>query len=115
MARSVLDEMLDADRKATLALQLDVKTAYLRLDEARARKEVTRASVAQAEETLSLVRKQYEGGTATVTRYLEAELMLTRARMRDTQALYDLEKSLADVARAMGWLVAVAEEKDIDR
>jgi len=115
MARSVLDEMLDTDRKATLALQLDVKTAYLRLDEARARKEVTRASVAQAEENLSLVRKQYEGGTATVTRYLEAKLMLTRARMRDTQAVYDLEKSLADVARAMGWLVAAAEKEDIDQ
>ncbi|MDK1045993.1 MAG: TolC family protein [Anaerolineales bacterium] len=102
-ARAVLDEMLHADRKAALAVQLDVKTAYLRIAEARAREKVAESSVARALEMLSLVRKQFDGGTTTVTRYLQAELMLTRARMRNTNAIYDLKKSLADAARAVGW------------
>lgn len=108
-ARSVLDEMLHADRKAALAIQLDVKTAYLRIDGSRARLDVTEASVEQAEESLSLVRSQYEAGTATITRYLEAELMATQAKMRRTSALYDLKKARADAARAMGWLAVAAD------
>ena len=112
-ARSVLDEMLHADRKAALAIQLDVKTAYLRIDGSRARLEVADASVEQAEEGLSLVRSQYDGGTATITRYLEAELMATRARMRHTSALYDLKKARADAARAMGWLATAHDNGQI--
>jgi outer membrane protein TolC len=94
--------MLEADRAATLAVQLDVKRAWLRRDEARARQDVAGAAVGQAEESLRLVRDQYEGGAATVTRYLEAELMATQARMRATQARYDLRKAEAELERALG-------------
>jgi outer membrane protein len=113
-ARAVLAEMIQTDRKATLAVQLDVKTAYIRIDEARARVKVTEASVMQATETLTLVRNQYDGGTVPVTRYLEVEMMLTRARMRNTNAAYDLKKSLADAARAMGWLGSKRSQKGLD-
>jgi outer membrane protein TolC len=101
-ARAGLREMLEADRAATLAVQLDVKRAWLRRDEARARQDVAGAAVGQAEESLRLVRDQYEGGAATVTRYLEAELMATQARMRATQARYDLRKAEAELERALG-------------
>lgn len=114
-ARAVLEEMLHADQKAALAIQLDVKSAYLRIEESRARLGVTAASVEQAEETLSLVRSQYEAGAATVTRFLEAELMLTQARMRYTAASFGLKKSLADAARAMGWLVSARRREGEDR
>ena len=108
-ARGVLEEMLARDRKATQAVQLDVKAAYLGLTEARARIEVTRAAVAQAEESLSLVKKEYEGGSATITRYLEAELALTRARIRERAAYYDKEKSLASIGRGIGYWASYAE------
>ena len=94
-----------------LEVQLDVKTACLRVEEARSRLDVASASVTQAEETLNLVRRQFEGGTATVTRYLEAELMLTRARMRETNARYDLKKAMADTRRAMGQFAGWGEEE----
>ena len=109
-ARSALDEMLAQDRKTTQAVQLDLKSAYLGLAEAKARIEVTRASVAQAEESLSLVRKEYEGGSATITRYLEAELALNRARIRARTAYYDKEKSLASIGRGIGYWASYAEE-----
>jgi outer membrane protein len=109
-ARSALDEMLAHDRKTTQAVQLDLKSAYLGLSEAKARIEVTRASVAQAEESLSLVKKEYEGGSATITRYLDAELALNRARILARAAYYDKEKSLASVGRGIGYWASYAEE-----
>lgn len=101
-AEGVLEEMLAADRKAALSVKLDLRSAYLALEEAGARIEVTRASVAQAEESLRLVKKQYEGGSATVTRYLDAELDRSRTEIRAITARYDREKARADVGRALG-------------
>jgi outer membrane protein len=108
-ARSALDEMLAQDRKTTQTIQLDLKSAYLGLAEAKARIEVTQASVAQAEESLSLVKREYEGGSATITRYLEAELALNRARIHAKSAYYDKEKSLASVGRGIGYWASYAE------
>lgn len=102
-AKTVLEEMLAADRKTTLSVQLDLKTAYLRLAEARARLTVTEASVAQAEESLHLVERQYEGGSATITRYLDAELARNLARIRATAAFHDREKAVAALGRALGY------------
>ena len=102
-ARAVLDQMLAADRKTTLSIQLDVKTAYLRLSEAKARLSVARASVAQAEESLNLVKRQYDGGSATITRYLDAELALNTARVRETSAFYAWKKAQADIGRSLGY------------
>ncbi len=101
-AEALLEEVLAADRKAALSVKLDLRSAYLALEEAEARIQVTRASVAQAEESLRLVRKQYEGGSATVTRYLDAELDRRRTEIRAITARYDREKARADVGRALG-------------
>ncbi len=102
-ARAVLKEMLAADRKSTLMVQLQLKGAYMKYEEAQARWRVSRASVDYSEESLRLVSKQYEGGSATITRYLEAELARNRARMRNATAFFDREKSAAAIGRAMGF------------
>jgi outer membrane protein TolC len=102
-AKASLEEMLAADRKTTQGVLLDLKSAFLRLGEALARVEVAGASVAQAQETLRLVKKQYEEGSATVTRYLEAELAHNQSRMRAANARYDKEKARAAVGRALGY------------
>ena len=109
-ARSALDEMLALDRKTTQAIQLDLKSAYLSLAEAKARIEVTRASVAQAEESLFLVKKEYEGGSATITRYMEAELALNRARIQARAAHYDKAKALASVGRGIGYWASYSSD-----
>ena len=101
-ARAVLKEMLTRDRKSTLAVQLQLKGAYLKYAEAKARWDVSRASVAHSEESLRLVQKQYQGGTVTITRYLEAELARNRSRLRAATAFYDREKTAAAIGCAMG-------------
>jgi outer membrane protein TolC len=113
--KAVLEEMIAADRKTTLSIQLDLKTAYLKLEESEARLAVTKASVAQAAESLRLVKQQYEGGSATITRYLDAELARNRARIRTTAAFYDREKARASVGRALGhWAIFAKGVKDKD-
>lgn len=101
-ALSQLQETLAADRKTLLAVKFDVKKAYLNLDEARQRLNVATSNVKTAQETYRLIKRQYEGGSADITRYLEAELAFNRARMRETSAYFDREKSRAQIARAIG-------------
>ena len=101
-ARARQVEARRAQQKARLAVQLDVRTAWLRVTDAEARLQVARKASDTAEETLQLVRAQYEAGAATITRYLEAELMNTESRTRRTSARYDLERAGADLARAIG-------------
>jgi len=90
-------------KKTKLAIQLDVKKAYLNLEDAIARLQVAESSVKNAEESFNLVKKQYEGGSVTITRYLESELDLNRARIRATAAFYDKEKGVAEIARTLGY------------
>lgn len=111
-ARAALGEMLAADRKATLGIQMDVKAAYLGLAESLARREVSQAAVEQAEESLNLVSRQYQGGAADITRYLDAELNMNAARVRAAASAYDALKSRADIARALGqWAELAAKER----
>jgi len=104
LSDSNLREALSSDRKALLSISFDVKNAYIRCDEATARIDVARRSVLMSQESLDLVKKQYEGGSATITRYLEAELDRNTAKIRATSAYYDHEKALADIARSTGLL-----------
>ena len=101
-AAAGLEQMLAADRKATRQVQLEVKSAYLNLTAAQARGRVSQASLASAGQSLTLVQRQFDGGAATVTRYLEAELDLTRARQRAAASRYDQAKAAADIARSLG-------------
>ncbi len=98
-----LREALAADRKTLLAVKFDVKKAYLNLDEAEERLRVATSTVETAEETYALVKRQYEGGSANITRYLESELAYSRARMHQTAAFFDREKARAQIARAIGY------------
>jgi len=101
-------EMLAKDRQVLLAIKFDVKKAYLNYHEAKERLKVAKSGVVMAKETLKLVKRQYEGGSADITRYLEAELDYNRAWNRETAAFFDREKAVADISRATGrWAVLI--------
>jgi outer membrane protein TolC len=109
-ARAMLGQLTASEKKLLQGVQLEVKQAYIRYEEAQERVKVTSAAVQQAEKVLEQVKKQFEGGAATVTRYLEAELDLTQARSRATAARYDVKKSMAEVGRSVGYCVTCARE-----
>lgn len=104
-----LKAAMAADHKTTLAVKFDVKKAYLNLDEAEQRLNVAASNVETARETHGLVKRQYEGGAANITRYLEAELAYNRARIRETSAYFDREKARAQIARAIGYWTGPAD------
>lgn len=103
-AKAAIEEAEAAMRKALLDAEFEVKSAYLDLKEANARLTVAETRVAMAEESLSLVKKQFEGGTATITRYLEAELAVNQSRINAVSAYYDREKAMAEIGRTLGML-----------
>ncbi len=108
-SRAIFEEALLADRQATLRIQLDIKSAYLRIAEAKARLEVAEAALGHAEASLDIVRTQYEAGAADITRFLVAEEMLAAARLSRVRATYDLRASLADAKRSIGGFAGVPE------
>jgi hypothetical protein len=55
-----------------------------------------------AEEALRLVNEQYHGGTATVTRYLEAETDRASASLRSIIARFEAQVAQAQLMQAVG-------------
>ncbi|MCK5437534.1 MAG: TolC family protein [Desulfobulbaceae bacterium] len=104
-SRAVIEELLHANRKLIQEIKLDVKTAYLRRDESESRMESAKSASAMAEESFNLVREQFDGGSATITRYLEAELAWNRAGLNETTAYYDWAKAQAEIRRSVGFFV----------
>lgn len=106
-ATAAYEAALAARRKAELSVELEVKMARLDSEEAAARQEAAREAASLAEESLRLVEAEFQQGTATITRLLEAELALTQARTRLSAAAHD--RSLAHVVtlHALGEYPAV--------
>jgi outer membrane protein TolC len=103
-AAAELDEFHQVDRKTTLGVELDVRSAYLRRDEARSAFAAAEKRLVAAREMRELKKTQYEEGAATLASSLEGEQMLTDALMGRTNASFELRKSEANVARALGFL-----------
>lgn len=101
-AESKVNEILESDRQAVLGIRMDVKSAYLNLQEAQSRYQVAASAVDSAEESFRLVKNYYLGGSVPVTRFLEAELDLNRARIRNSVAYYDQVKATSEIVRAIG-------------
>lgn len=87
------------------SIELEVRRAYLRADEARQRLPIAAKSVTQADESEQLTRTRYEAGAALITELLDAELALSRARMAEVGARYDYQMALAALHRARGALI----------
>ncbi|HFD11231.1 MAG TPA: TolC family protein [Crenotrichaceae bacterium] len=101
-AKHQLVEAETAVTKTRLQIENDVKTAYLKLKEALARLDVTKASVLAAEEALRIVTEQRKAGAATVTRYIEAQVARDKALSRTIAARFDALSAQAQLDQAIG-------------
>lgn len=86
------------------AVRLQVREAYLNLNAARQRVEVSRDSAAQAAESLRILRNRYEAGLVTIMDVLRAETMQTSARNSHLNAVYDYRLAFAALELATGEL-----------
>jgi outer membrane protein len=81
---------------------LEVKNAWLQLEEARKQVGVTKKAIEQAEENFRMSQERYREQVGTATEVLDAQTLLTRSRSDHAGALADYHISLARLERAMG-------------
>ncbi len=95
-------EARETERKTKLAIEQEVKTAFLKLEEAVSRLRVTEASVLSANEALRLVKEERRAETVTVTRYIESETARNKAQSNIIAAHYDALSAEAALKKAIG-------------
>lgn len=88
------------------AIQLEVREAYFDHDAAREMLDVSRASIALAEESLRIVQNRYNSGLATITDLLGAEEASQKTRFDYWQAVYRYHVTYASLELATGTLNA---------
>jgi outer membrane protein TolC len=89
---------------AASQIELQVRQAYMGVDEARQRVEVNARAAEQADESLRIARERYNAGLGTQTQLLEAETLRVQAlKNRDDSAL-DASLAQLRLARAVGAL-----------
>ncbi|HNP27201.1 MAG TPA: TolC family protein [Nitrosomonas sp.] len=101
-AQRKVAEVRETERKTKLAIEQEVKIAFLNLEEALARLRVTEASVRAAEEALRLVNEERRAGMATVTRYIESEVARNKAQSNSIAARYDALSAETALKKAIG-------------
>ena len=85
-------------------VKLQVRQAWLRLQETRERKRLTERAVEQAEENLRVVRDRYRNGEGTNTEVLDAEVLRSQSRNNYDNADFDAKLALYEIARGVGRL-----------
>jgi outer membrane protein TolC len=103
---------LDRTRRATLEqredaesiIALQVRQAWLGVEETRQRVRVTADAAEQAEENLRIARERYGAGLGTQTQLLEAETLRVRALTNRDDAELDAGLARLRLARAVGAL-----------
>lgn len=102
IARAELVSATARLRRVELAIAHDVERAWLGLDGARSRFAVAEQALRAAETGADLVGKLLAGGAATVSRFLDAEADLSRARAEHVLARIDVQRAGFELARATG-------------
>jgi outer membrane protein len=85
-------------------ISLEVRQAWLRLQETRERKRLAERAVEQAEENLRVVRDRYRNGEGTNTEVLDAEMLRALSHSNLDNAHYDARLALYELARGAGRL-----------
>ncbi len=104
-ALATVDRRKDALGKLRDEVALDVKAAHLFVAEAEKRKAVAVVAVARAEENLRIQNDRYKEGLAISTEVLDAQTLLTRAKVDLQNASYDLFEARYGLLAARGELL----------
>jgi len=83
-------------------ISLQVRQAFLSMNEAEKRIDTSQVAVNQAQEDFRMSQVRYEAGVGTNLDVVDAELALTQAKTNYIQALYDYNTSKALLDQAMG-------------
>jgi len=94
---------IEADQESLRqSILLEVRQAYLNLQEAGERVGLSNLVVRQAEENLALANGRFQAGIGNSVERTDAQVLLTNARTQQIQALYDYKVDEAHLEKAMG-------------
>ena len=81
---------------------LDVRSAWLAMQDARRRLDLTTLNVRNAEENVTLAQGRFDVGKGTTVELTDARQALTKARADDVEARADLDVAAARLQQAIG-------------
>jgi len=110
-AEARLCELRARQQRLMLDIELNVRSTYLFLEDARQRLQVTGRAVGQAAESLREIEVRYRSQTATITQLVDAQIALSNARVRQATAHADLEIARAALEQAVGRLRDVMNQR----
>jgi len=99
-AESISEKYLDL--KSIISLEL--RNAWLNVEESNKRIQVTLKALEQSEENLNVIKDRYREGMATNTEVLDAETLRTKSHANNYNAVYDLAISILRLRRSVGTL-----------
>jgi outer membrane protein len=99
LKRELVQKKLDLED----SIRLDVKDALLRLENAAENIPTTEKAVEQGEENLRVNEERYKAQVATITDVLDAQTLLTQARVNHYRALYNHNLARFRLQRALGF------------
>jgi outer membrane protein TolC len=106
-AESGLRQTQLGKQQMTDAIELEVRSAYLNLLEAKTLIDVQRETVAQAQESVRIANLRYENGMITSVELTDAQLALSQAEANRLQSLHDYAVGLARLEKAIGQKIPI--------
>jgi outer membrane protein TolC len=101
-SRARENQALEMVKEINEQITLEIKNAYLLLQEAESQILVSEKVIEQAEENFRIAEERYKERVATSTEVLDAQTLLTRAKSQYANALGDYNINYARLQRAMG-------------
>ncbi len=96
------EKVRQEERSLKFAINREIKDAYMTIENARQRIEVTKKAVETAKETLRIEMLKYGTGTGTSTDVIDAEAALLNAETAYHQAVFDNKLAVAALKKAVG-------------
>ncbi len=83
-------------------VSLEVKQAFLDIQQNKEKLQLTEESVAAAQEDLNIVKEKYNLGAAIIIEVLDAEVSFKQAQISQVQALFDYNLAVSRLEKVMG-------------
>lgn len=100
--RAMENQAIDQGKELNDQIALEIKSAYLLLQEAESQIAVSQKVIDQAEENFRISEARYKERVARSTEVLDAQTLLTKAKYEYTNALANYNTFYARLQRAMG-------------
>jgi outer membrane protein len=100
--RALENQALDQNKELNDQIALEIKNAYLILQESESQIAVSKKVIEQAEENFRISEARYKERVARSTEVLDAQTLLTKAKSEYANALADYNIAHARLQRAVG-------------